>query len=99
MRADYAFRVKGRLTPTLRAALAPLEATDAGAETLLVGLVADRAALHGFIARIEALGLELIELKQLPPAAGDGGLECPACGRGRGTVGTGKTRAASRSAT
>jgi hypothetical protein len=97
VRADL--RVKGRLTPTLRAALSPLEAMDAGAETLLLGLVADRAALHGFIARIEALGLELIELKQLPPADSEGGLECPACGRGRGTVGMGKAQAASRSAT
>ena len=30
--------------------------------------MADRAALHGFIARIEALGLELVELQRLPPS-------------------------------
>ena len=39
---------------------------DGDADTLLVGRLADRAALHGFIARIEALGLELVELQRLP---------------------------------
>ncbi|MEK6439899.1 hypothetical protein [Pseudonocardia sp. T1-2H] len=49
--------------------------------TMLVGRVGDRAALHGFIARIEALGLELVELQRLAgrPAGGCAG-RCPECG-------------------
>jgi hypothetical protein len=48
-------------------------------ETLLVGCVAGRAALHGFIARIEAPGLELVELQRLPGAGRCAG-RCPECG-------------------
>lgn len=65
MGTDYAFRVTGRLTPGLLGALDPLWPTAVTTETLLVGTVADRAALHGLIARIEALGLELVGLQQL----------------------------------
>lgn len=36
-----------------------------GGETVLVGLLEDRSAVFGVIARIEALGLELIELRQV----------------------------------
>ena len=97
MSTDYAFRVKGRLTSALKVALDPLKATDQSAETLLVGPVVDRAALHGFIARIEALGLELLELRKLPPADAPGGHECPACGCGRGADGRVPTGTASRS--
>jgi hypothetical protein len=37
-----------------------------------VGAVADQAALHGVLAKIEALGLELVELHRQPsePKAG-----------------------------
>jgi hypothetical protein len=44
-----------------------------------VGRVIDRAALHGIIARIEALGLELVELQRLPSRLGNGC--CPECNR------------------
>jgi hypothetical protein len=79
---DYAFRVRGRLTPTLKVALKPLEAKDATADTVLVARGADRAALHGFIARIEAVGLELVELRRLPVSSDKSGHQCPACGCG-----------------
>jgi hypothetical protein len=97
MSADYIFRVKGRLTSALKGAVDPLKATDVSAETLLMGPVVDRAALHGFIARIEALGLELLELRQLPPLDARGGHECPTCGCGRGVDGSAATGTASRS--
>jgi hypothetical protein len=77
--AEYTFRVTGRLTPRLLAALDPLEANGAATDTLLVGRVTDRAALHGIIARIEALGLELVELQRLPPRPATG--SCPECNR------------------
>ena len=47
-----------------------------GGETVLTGPVADRSALFGVIAQVEALGLELLELRQIPatpksPESGD----------------------------
>lgn len=80
MTSEYRFRVAGRLTPGVLQVLDPLAAGETAHDTVLVGRVADRAALHGFIARIEALGLELIELQRLPPS-GFGAGSCPRCGR------------------
>ncbi len=37
-----------------------------GSETVLTGLLEDRSALFGVLAQIEALGLELLELRQIP---------------------------------
>ena len=47
-----------------------------GGETVLTGPVEDRSALFGVIAQIEALGLDLLELRQIParpksPESGD----------------------------
>jgi hypothetical protein len=39
-----------------------------GDHTVLTGVLPDRSALYGVLAEIEALGLELVELRQLPPA-------------------------------
>ena len=36
-------------------------------ETVLTGLVEDRSALFGVVAQIEALGLDLLELRQITP--------------------------------
>jgi hypothetical protein len=36
-----------------------------GGETVLTGLLEDRSALFGVLAQIEALDLELIELRQI----------------------------------
>lgn len=83
MDAEYSFRVAGRLTPRLLKALDPLTAVGSAPDTQLVGHVGDRAALHGFIARIEALGLELVELHRLPSFPSATGC-CPACGSERG---------------
>ena len=80
MTADYAFWISGRVPPALTAALEPLKTVETSADTLLVGPVTDRAALHGYIAHLEALGLELVELRRLP-AGDDGRHGCPACGR------------------
>jgi hypothetical protein len=96
--ADCAFRISGRVPPALTAALAPLKTVQTSADTLLVGPVTDRAALHGYIAHLEALGLELVELRRLPAGDDDGGHGCPACGRaGAGTLAAIGTAARSRS--
>jgi hypothetical protein len=65
MAATYEFRVRGHLGPMLLQAFADLDAETQGRFTLLRGIVGDQAALHGVLARLEALGLELIDMRQL----------------------------------
>jgi len=36
-------------------------------ETVLTGLLEDRSAVFGVVAQIEALGLELLELRRIQP--------------------------------
>jgi hypothetical protein len=36
-----------------------------GSETVLTGLLEDRSAVFGVLAQIEALGLDLLELRQI----------------------------------
>jgi len=62
----YQILVRGRLGPTMRAAFGGLHAEIQGPDTLLTGALPDQAALHGGLARIEALGLELLEVRRLP---------------------------------
>jgi hypothetical protein len=68
---DYEVRIRGRLSSTL---IHEFEELSLGAsiepvETVLAGPVEDQAALHGLIRRIEALGLELVEIRRLPDIA------------------------------
>lgn len=81
MKADYAFRISGRIPPALTAALQPLKSVETSADTLLVGPVTDQAALHGHIAHLGALGLELLELRRLPAEDDDSPHGCPCCCR------------------
>jgi hypothetical protein len=64
----YCIRVRGRLGETMLSAFPALQARACGADTLLTGPLPDRASLHGVLAEIEALGLELLEVRRLPPA-------------------------------
>ncbi len=63
--ASYEFRVRGHLGATMLRAFPALRAQTRGQDTLLRGAVADQAALHGVLAQIEALRLELLELRRL----------------------------------
>jgi hypothetical protein len=63
----YQVRVRGRLGPTIRSAFPSLEAWADSGDTVLTGVLADQAALYGVLAEAEALGLELIEVRRLPP--------------------------------
>lgn len=65
----YEIRVRGHLGPALADAFAPMTATAVPAETVLVGPLADQAALHGLLARVQALGLELVEIRRRIGAA------------------------------
>ena len=64
----YEICVGGRLGDTIRSAFPDLRARARGGDTVLVGVLADQAALYGVLAQMEALGLELIEVRRLPPA-------------------------------
>jgi hypothetical protein len=66
---EYEFRVKGRLSDVILAALDGLNSSPHPAETDLTADVSDVAELHGLIARFETLGLELTEMRRLPPRA------------------------------
>ncbi len=57
--------VRGLLSETLLAAFPMLSAEARGAETVLAGTLADQAALFGVLAQIEALGLELVEVRRM----------------------------------
>jgi hypothetical protein len=64
--AAYEIRVRGRLGPTMLRAFPAMRAEADDDDTLLRGVVTDQAALHGLLAQIAALGLELHELRRLP---------------------------------
>ena len=66
MSNEYSFRVRGRLSCDILAALDPLRPADPATETELRGVLVDGAALHGMIARLEQLGVELIGITRLP---------------------------------
>jgi hypothetical protein len=61
----YQIHVHGHLGATLRAAFPTLRADQRGKDTVLTGVLADQAALYGVLAQIEALGLELLEVRRL----------------------------------
>lgn len=63
----YEFWVHGHLGETILGAFPDLEARVRGPDTVLRGTLRDQAALHGVLAEIQALGLELLEVRRLPP--------------------------------
>lgn len=60
----YEIRIKGRVTEALLPHFEGLSAHVEPVETTLYGTIEDQAALHGLLERIEALGLELIEVRR-----------------------------------
>ncbi len=60
----YEIRIRGKVGDPVLASLEGVEAQVRPAETVLRGELGDQAALHGVLARIAGLGLELIELRQ-----------------------------------
>ena len=62
----YAIRIHGHLGATVLSAFPALVPREHGADTVLTGLL-DRSALYGVLAEVEALGLDLVEVRQLTP--------------------------------
>ena len=64
--ALYTIRIYGHLGTTALSAFPAMASQRQGADTVLTGLL-DRSALYGVLAEIEALGLDLLEVRQLTP--------------------------------
>jgi hypothetical protein len=62
----YEIRVRGPIGPTIMQAFPTLAEGRSGQDTLLVGSLPDQGALYGVIHQIEALGLQLLEIRRLP---------------------------------
>jgi hypothetical protein len=62
--ALYTIRIKGHLGVTLLSAFPAMAARADGAHTVLTGSL-DQSALYGVLGEIEALGLDLLEVRQL----------------------------------
>jgi hypothetical protein len=62
----YTIRIRGRLGATALSAFPSMLSELEGGETVLTGLIENRSALFGVLEQIESLGLELLELRQIP---------------------------------
>ena len=65
-RQNYEIRIRGHLGAKMLRAFPALTARTQDGDTLLTGCLQDQAAMYGVIARLEALGLELLEVRRLP---------------------------------
>jgi hypothetical protein len=61
----YTIRLRGRLGATALSAFPSMVPELEDGETVLTGLLEDRSALFGVLGQIEALGLELLELREI----------------------------------
>ena len=62
--ARYVIRINGHLGATVLSAFPALTSRWHGAHTVLTGQL-DQSALYGVLAEIEALGLDLLEVRRL----------------------------------
>jgi hypothetical protein len=74
--APYLIRINGHLGATVLSAFPAQAPQHHGAHTVLTGLL-EQSALHGVLAEIEALGLDLLKIRKLnrdrtSPERGDG---------------------------
>jgi hypothetical protein len=63
----YVIRVKGRLSPELTDAFPSLTAETEPAQTVLHGHLDDQAALAGIVNHLDMLGIDILEVMQVPP--------------------------------
>ena len=62
----HEIRVRGPIGPMMMQAFPTLAAANRGQDTLLTGSLPDQSALYGVIHQLEALGLELLEIRCRP---------------------------------
>ncbi|MFC5142999.1 hypothetical protein ACFPK1_32585 [Actinomycetospora rhizophila] len=65
MSGRFEIRVSGRLSDRARAAFPDMAVVEVPAETVLSGVSRDDDEVHGILDRIQALGLELVSLRQV----------------------------------
>ena len=63
---QYEIYVRGHLGETVRSAFPALRAQTRGEDTVLTGALPDQAALYGVLAEMEALWLDLLEVRRMP---------------------------------
>ena len=63
----YEIRVVGLIGPAAREAFADMDVEVEPASTVLSGTL-DQDDLHAMLDRVRALGLELVDVRQAPPA-------------------------------
>jgi hypothetical protein len=71
----YEIRVAGVLPPEALLDFERLTASVEPVETVVHGPLRDQAALHGLLARLEAFGVQVLEVRRLyerDPSAGEG---------------------------
>jgi hypothetical protein len=64
----YSLRIRGHLGETCLAAFPEMVSQRCGNDSVLTGVLPDQSALFGVLAQIEALGLDLIEVRRLVPS-------------------------------
>jgi hypothetical protein len=77
----YTIRIRGQLGATALSAFPTMVPELKSGDTVLTGLLEDRSAVFGVVAQIEALGLELLELRQIrtrPKSPGSDDARSPA---------------------
>jgi len=67
----YEIRIRGRVGRAVLDTFERLDSDIEPVETVLHGPVRDQAELHGLLRRLQGLGLELIEVRRLPPSSKD----------------------------
>ncbi len=70
---DYEIRIKGRVSDSQLLAFEGMTVTVEPVETVAYGPLPDQEAVHQLMAKLQALGLEIVELRRLPGHPGDEG--------------------------
>jgi hypothetical protein len=63
----YEIRIRGRMSPAVAATFEGMTSTLEPEETVFSGTVRDQEALYALLDRIQALGLDLIEVRRVQP--------------------------------
>ncbi|GAA1552790.1 hypothetical protein GCM10009789_02950 [Kribbella sancticallisti] len=67
---NYVIRVKGRLSRELTDAFPTMTAKAEPAQTVLHGYLDDQAALSGILSHLDMMGIDILEVMQVPEATG-----------------------------
>ena len=62
---SFEVRVRGIVPPDVLEEFEGMTAVSVPVETVLTGVVTDQSALYGILNRLQALGLELVEVRRL----------------------------------